>query len=143
MCVTVLFEFHRKVLFPHLTMNKQAKHNNDIIFLFKMIFFGTVREVWYFLKLFVKCGIFWNCSWSVVFFETVREVWYFLELFVKCGMFCLSLCYPLKFTTLIRYHEWMRVLVFFYSFWYFSWSNELCKPHGPLCSSPGLHKEIK
>jgi hypothetical protein len=24
--------------------------------------------VWYFLKLFVKCGIFWNCSWSVVCF---------------------------------------------------------------------------
>jgi hypothetical protein len=31
---------------------------------------------------------------------------------------------------------------FFYSIWYFPWSNELCKPQGPLCSSPGLHRVI-
>ena len=30
-----------------------------------------------------------------------------------------------------------RECIFFYSLWYFPWSNELCKPHGILCSSPG------
>jgi hypothetical protein len=70
---------------------------SDFPFSTNLIFnFGIVSTVWYFLELFLQCGNFWNCFYSVVFFGIISSVvffgivstvWYFLELFLQCGIF--------------------------------------------------------
>ena len=53
----------------------------------RVVFFGNVPTVWYFLGMFKPCGIFWECSNRVVFFGNVPTVWYFLGMFQPCGIF--------------------------------------------------------
>ena len=43
---------------------------------------------------------------------------------------------PISAITHLGTQKWTNKL------WYFPWSNGLCKPQGPLCSSPGLHRVI-